>query len=88
MIKYEDILSNNSKDYYRLIQRINPELLKYGSIVSKDKENPYIEESGTLIIKITPKNNHPVKWIYVEPRINDVLIAFSDIYPLALFMGL
>ncbi len=79
LMKYEDIISNNSKEYYRLIQRISPNLLEYGSVVSKDQENPYIEEPGTLIIKITPKNNHPVKMVYAEPRINDVLIAFIDI---------
>jgi hypothetical protein len=80
MMKYEDIISNNSKDYFRIIKRISPNLLEYGSVVSKDQENPYIDEPGTLIIKISPKNNHPVKMVYAEPRINDVLIAFIDIF--------
>jgi hypothetical protein len=79
MIRYDDILSPRSKEYYQIIERISPDLFDYGFIVSRDQENPYIEEPGTLILKIYPKNNHPVRMIYVEPRKNDILIAFSNI---------
>ena len=49
MINPKDIITFNSRLYYELLQEFGPELLQYASVVSKDKDNPYIEEPGTLI---------------------------------------
>jgi hypothetical protein len=44
MIKYDNIISQNSIEYFQIIEKYYPELIEYGSIVSQENEMPYIEE--------------------------------------------
>jgi len=68
-------LSATSRTLLHLLNTASPELVQFIKVVSPSKENPWIEEVGSIILKIPSPTSYKPAYLYLETRKRSVVIV-------------
>jgi len=78
-VKDKENLSATARTFLHLLNTTSPELAGFIEIVSPSKENPWIEEAGSIILKLTSSTSSKPEYIYLETRKRSIVIVVGTL---------
>ena len=78
-MKDREVLSTTARSFLHLLNTSAPELVELVEIVSPSKERPWIEESGSVIMKIPSPTDSKLEYLYLETRKRSVVIVLGTL---------
>ena len=78
-MKDKENLSATARTFLHLLNTTSPELAGLIEIVSPSKENPWIEEAGSIILKLTSPTGSKPEYLYLETRKRSIVIVVGTL---------
>jgi hypothetical protein len=78
-MKAKENLSATARTFLHLLNSTSPELAGLIEIVSPTKENPWIEEAGSIILKLTSSTGTKPEYLYLETRKRSIVIVVGTL---------
>ena len=78
-MKEKENLSATARTFLHLLNSTSPELAGLIEIVSPTKENPWIEEAGSIILKLTSSTGTKPEYLYLETRKRSIVIVVGTL---------
>lgn len=78
-MKDKEELSATSRTFLHLLNTSAPELVEFVEVVSPSKERPWIEEAGSVIMKIPSPTNSKLEYLYLETRKRSIVIVVGPL---------
>ena len=78
-MKDKQNLSATARTFLHLLNTTSPELVEFIEIVSPSKENPWIEEAGSIILKIPSPTGSKPEYLYLETRKRSIVIVVGTL---------
>jgi hypothetical protein len=78
-VKDKENLSATARTFLHLLNTTSPELAGSIEIVSPSKENPWIEEAGSIILKLSPSIGSKPEYLYLETRKRSIVIVVGTL---------
>ena len=72
-------LSATARTFLHLLNTTSPELVEFVEVVSPSKENPWIEEMGSIILKIPSPTGYKPEYLYLETRKRSIVIVVGTL---------
>jgi hypothetical protein len=78
-VKEKQDLSATARAFLHLLNTTSPELVEFVQVVSPSKENPWIEEAGSIIMKIPSPRGPKPEYLYLETRKRSIVIVVGTL---------
>jgi hypothetical protein len=78
-VKDKEELSATARTFLHLLNTTSPELVEFIKVVSPSKENPWIEETGSVILKIPSPTSSKPEYLYLETRKRSIVIVVGTL---------
>lgn len=78
-MKDPEELSATARTFLHQLNATSPELMEFVKVVSPSKENPWIEEVGSIILKIPSPTGHKPEYLYLESRKRSIVIVVGTL---------
>jgi hypothetical protein len=78
-VKEKENLSATARTFLHLLNTTSPELAGLIEIVSPTQENPWIEEAGSIILKLTSSTGTKPEYLYLETRKRSIVIVVGTL---------
>jgi hypothetical protein len=78
-VKEKEELSATARTFLHLLNTTSPELVEFIKVVSPSKENPWIEETGSVILKIPSPTSSQPEYLYLETRKRSIVIVVGTL---------
>jgi hypothetical protein len=78
-VKDKEELSATARTFLHLLNTTSPELVEFIKVVSPSKENPWIEEAGSVILKIPSPTSSKPEYLYLETRKRSIVIVVGTL---------
>jgi hypothetical protein len=78
-VKDKENLSATSRTFLHLLNTTSPELVEFIEVVSPSKEKPWIEEAGSIILKIPSPTGSKPEYLYLETRKRSIVIVVGTL---------
>lgn len=78
-MKDKENLSSTARTFLHLLNTTSPGLAGFIEIVSPTKENPWIEEPGSIILKLTSSTATKPEYLYLETRKRSIVIVVGTL---------
>src|SRR5262245_4726475 len=72
-------LSATARTFLHLLNTTSPEMAGSIEIVSPSKENPWIEEAGSIVLKIDSPTGSKPEYLYLETRKRGIVIVVGTL---------
>jgi hypothetical protein len=74
-VKEKDNLSATARTFLHLLGTTSRELVEFVEVVSPSQEQPWIEEVGSIILKIPSPTGSKPEYLYLETRKRSIVIV-------------
>jgi hypothetical protein len=74
-VKHKEGLSATARTFLHLLNTTAPEMAGSIEVVSPSTENPWIEEAGSIILKLTSSTGSKPEYLYLETRKRSIVIV-------------
>ena len=78
-MKEKENLSPTARTFTHLLGATSPELVEFIEVVSPSKEKPWIEEAGSIILKIPSPTGSKPEYLYLESRKRSIVIVVGTL---------
>ena len=78
-MKDKENLSATARTFLHLLNTASPELAGFIEIVSPSKENPWIEEAGSIILKLSSSTGSKPEYLYLETRKRSLVLVVGSL---------
>jgi hypothetical protein len=78
-VKDKENLSATARTFLHLLGATSPALVEFVQVVSPSNENPWIEEAGSIIMKIPSSKGPKPEYLYLETRKRSIVIVVGTL---------
>ena len=72
-------LSATARTFLHLLNTTSPGLVEFVSVVSPSRETPWIEEAGSIILRIPSPTGSKPEYLYLETRKRSIVIVVGTL---------
>lgn len=78
-MKDKENLSPTARTFLHLLNTISPELVGFIEVVSPSKDRPWIEETGSIILRVPSPTGSKPEYLYLETRKRSIVIVVGSL---------
>jgi hypothetical protein len=78
-VKDKENLAATARTFVHLLGTTSPELVEFIEVVSPSREKPWIEEPGSIILKIPSPTGSKPEYLYLETRKRSIVIVVGTL---------